>query len=272
MGSQVSNLCLKCFDPSRDNIEYENIPTSNDSTVVELLDIKSHEEPLRPETQHNNLSVLEKPQENTNILHVAIEEAKKEFLAYANSPMSHDDCEELHNKDGYTIYGKDLERGFILKSQWKIPYTPSEYLGLFLNLDERVKWDPHIQEIKLISKDNDGYAMTHTKLKKHPVVSQRDIVSESKLFHLDDGMLIVSKSCEHPDYPATKDMVRMILFLTGYYVQPIEEDEEGNKSKVFNVIKIDFGGSFPQKMVKKANVLEVQKMNKAILKVLKNKA
>lgn len=263
MGSKISNYCQQCFVPDENLCE----PLRNVKST-EIVELNTYQNPIlamAEDTIHRSISCDELFVDISNELDLL----KSEFLDYFNHPLDHNCCEELVNKDGFKTYGKDLEKGFLLKSEWKIPCSAQEYIDIISNINSRKSWDSNIDEINEIYRNNDDFVITYTKLKKFLAISQRDIVVATKIYKAKNGVLLLSKSCEHPEYPLSKHFVRMNIFLGGYFITDIPGHPEF-KGQVFSVTKLDFGGSLPKSMIRKASALALPKMNQAVLNKIKN--
>jgi START domain len=188
---------------------------------------------------------------------------ESEFSLLISRPLS-EDCIEISNKQGFQIYGQDCSNGFLLKVQFTSNFPPKTFLSYLLDTKQRPIWDKNVEKIDSISLTPNVH-LTYTKFKKILGVSQRDMVIISKTIENNDGILLISTSHEHPDYPQTKGITRIQIQLAGYYLQPLETG-----TKVFHVTHADFGGILPQRVMKNAVALSLPKfhaeMEKAMIK------
>ena len=91
-------------------------------------------------------------------------------------------------------------------------------------------------------------------------ISQRDMSILSNIIETHDGIMIISKSCNIDKYPVQDNITRMEIYLAGFYFQSI--DHEMYKTKVFSLTKANFGGSMPQKFIKKTTAMVLPKLYK----------
>lgn len=186
-----------------------------------------------------------------------------EFLDIYSRPLELN-CDKMIDKEGFLVYGQDLDEGFLVKAQWKSKFTPKEILDYFRLNNERKIWDKNIDQVEEIPGDASDEYITYTKFKKVIAISQRDMLIISNIVERNDGILVVSKSIEHEKYPESSEVTRIKIFTAGYYFEDISDDQY--KTKVFSLTKANFGGSISQKFVKKATAIALPKLYQAMEK------
>lgn len=216
----------------------------------------------------NSLPPIVKNSELNENNEISINES--EFLEYFNSSL-HEGCEKMYDKDEILVYGKDLEEGFLVKSVWYSNYSPEELLEYSRISDERKNWDKnadYTEEIEGSSKDE---YFTYIKFKKVIAISQRDMMIASNVYRKKDGIIVVSRSYDHKEFPESEGFIRMKIKLAGYYFQTLD----CNKTKVFSLTIGNFGGSLPQKFIRKSTGAALPKlyqdMEKAMSKYFSSK-
>ena len=115
-----------------------------------------------------------------------------------------------------------------------------------------------------------GIILTYTRFKKILGVSQRDMVIISKEIEFDGGIMLVSTSYEHENFPEFQGITRIKIELAGYY---LKEDKE--HTSVFTITQANFGGIIPHKMMKNTVATTIPRFHNnlfaAIEKSLENK-
>jgi len=257
MGNKVNRLCSNCFSSTEEEPESQEMQYS-------LL----QDNPRESSTAQSNSSFGSTSKDTEYLLRL-IESASLTFYNHLKQPLQEEGMEEMVNKEGFRIFASDLPEGYFIKASWKMPFTAEEFLDFIQNTELRRTWDKNIERMEVISEPLPEIVVSYTKFKKLLVMSPRDCVLASKILKIHNGVLMVNTSCEHSDYPECKDPIRAKIDVGGYYIEPIEEDEEGNKSKVVNITIGNFGGSVPKAMVKKVTANSIPKHIKTIHAELK---
>jgi START domain len=247
MGSVGSNACKKCFGLLKKKKTYP----------LEYLELVEDVEAQLPKND------IEKPKINIdsdpNLL------IKFEFLEIYNKPIQ-ENCEKIIDKEGFLVYGQDIKEGFLIKAQWQSKHEPKKILEYMQMTEHRKKWDKNIELIEQVPGKSSDEFFTYAKYKKMIALSQRDMVIVSNIIETTDGIMIVSKSCNHIKYPEQEDFTRIKIFLGGYYF--LYSNNFPYKTKVFTLTKANFGGSIPQVIIKKATALAFPKLYQGMEKCM----
>ncbi len=151
----------------------------------------------------------------------------------------------LHaEKPGIRIYGAETGRGFLMKSVWECPYSPEIVLQFTKNYSLRLTWDVNLAECRNVGDVNPDISLKYERYNKILVVSSRDLLTASKVCHLDNGLLDVSVSVEIPEIPPVKGTIRAHLFIGGYHIVPTAQ---GSLVTLYN--EMDFGGAIPRRLL-----------------------
>ena len=220
---------------------------------VQYLEIGERTSPKVEESQE--LCEEKKVIDNTS---VALSADESEFLSVFNSPIE-EGCEKMHDKDGFIVYAQDLEEGFLIKAQWYSKCTPQQVFDYIRVASQRAVWDKNVEFIEEIPGDNEDEYITYMRLKKVIAISQRDMLIKSNVSPKSDGIIVTTRSCSHENYPEKTGTIRMKIFFAGNYYQGVD-DKEGYKTKIYLLTKSSFGGSAPQKFIKKVTTMELPKL------------
>lgn len=243
MGNAPSNLCKKCTDC----FGLKKNTVSNSDQYVALKDCSS--------TDSTSQEITEEKKSNPEPAVSSVDPT--EFLEICARPSSAI-FEKLLEKDGFVVYGQDIAEGFIIKSQWKSKFTSEEIINYSRIAELRYNWDKTIDYVEEISCDSPNEFITYTIIKKAMVISQRELLMISNIQQMDDGLIVVSKSCSHEKFPETEKIIRMTVYTGGYYLKNINEGEY--KTHVTSVTKGNFGGAVSSKLVKKATALAIPRL------------
>lgn len=154
------------------------------------------------------------------------------------------------NKSNVNVWTMETSNGFVLKSVWKVPYAAEVYMDYLRDITQKVNWDNNLEEGKLLCHLSSDVSICYQRYKRVIPVSPRDFIIASKLEHLQGSLLDISTSVESPVYPPDSVIVRARLIYGGYYIEPIQRDEDSNITKVVSISETDFGGNLPKSMVK----------------------
>lgn len=80
-------------------------------------------------------------------------------------------------------------------------------------------------------------------------IKNRDVVSLRSWQTTDDEYIIINFSVKHPKYPPTKDLVRAVSMLTGYFIKPTGP----NSCTFIYLSQADPKGSLPKWVVNRAS-------------------
>ena len=251
MGKIASKACKNC----QDCLSFLNIGKTKSLEYLELTEYKANKI-SSPDIVEDKGTADDSYVSNIEGL---------EFLDIYNQPLD-ENCEKMIDKEGFLVYGQDLDNGFLIKAAWESKFTAKEFLYYIRVIDERSKWDKNIQYIEEIQGDNENEYLTYAKFKKVIAISQRDMMITTNVIKKPDGILIISRSCNHEKFPEAEGTIRMNIFLAGYYLLNIPQGEF--QTKVFSLTKANFGGSISQKFIRKATAMALPKLYQTMEKCM----
>ena len=255
MGKSCSRCCNCCFgqselaevDDSVVRMSKLSTPLIQDTTQIASLS----EEDQRLVSQVNNSVDL--------------------FFTLINTPATADPALELIvEKQHLRVYGKDTPRGFLLRSEWLMPYRPSEFISFLGDVELRLTWDRKMESVRCLRSILGEYGVYYQTYRKIMLLAQRDLLYVSKTFQSGDAWVDICTSVDLAEVPGTKDVVRMRLFLGGYFAEPLPVPEGDLISRVVCVSECDFGGSVPRAIVKKVSAITIPSYVKEIEDALKS--
>jgi len=190
------------------------------------------------------------PSFDVGLLMNLLDKATTEFVQHLELPLQEEGSQEMMNKDGFLIYSKEVPEGIMMKAQWLMPYAAKEFFEFLGNAEDRCRWDKSLESVSIIAKYPPDIVVTHSKFKKVPMISPRDVLLVSRVVKAHNGSIIINTSCEHGELEPTESFVRATVKLSGYYVETIPTDEAGNKSRVVYINIANFGGKVPKSIIK----------------------
>lgn len=190
-----------------------------------------------------------------------------DFLNYYLEPPDYN-CDKILDKDGILVFGQSFDDGFLVKAYWNSKFTPDQLYTYFRNKDQRKLWDKNVENIEEIEIPDSEEFYTYMKFKKVVAISQRDSVIISHKVDKSDGIMLVSKSCIHENYPETENVTRMKIYVAGYYFKSIEDEKF--KSKIFSCTRANFGGAISHKFILKATAMALPPLYKTMEKCMEN--
>ncbi|CAG9330371.1 unnamed protein product [Blepharisma stoltei] len=261
MGNAASKMCLECFKPADDDpLLPEKELEESHPQLAHIPDpkvqIKTIDPMLEIIEEQNTVESIELddvpsgPIFDVGLLGNLLDKATADFVAHLQAPMQEEGCQEMSKKDGFLIYAKEVPEGVMVKGQWYMPYGAREFFDFMTKVEDRCRWDKSLETVNIIAKYPPDVIVTHSKFKKVPMISSRDVLLVSRVEKAHNGTLLINTSCDHPDLEPTENIVRATVKLSGYYVEPIQMDEAGNKSKVVYINIVNFGGKVPKSIVK----------------------
>ncbi|OMJ86689.1 hypothetical protein SteCoe_11697 [Stentor coeruleus] len=242
MGNAPGNLCKKCTDC----FGLKRNRASNANQYIALTDHS---------TDSTSQEMIEEKKADLDPTVFSVDPT--EFLEICAMPPSNI-FEKLLEKEGFIVYGQDIDEGFIIKAEWKSKFTGEEIIKFSRIADLRHSWDKNIDHIEELPTESQNEFITYTILKKALIISQREIVMISNIRQMDDGMIVVSKSCDHEKFPETEKFIRMTVYVGGYYFKNICDGEF--KTHAISITKGNFGGTVSSKLAKKATALALPKL------------
>ena len=265
MGNAVPDMCLSCF--SRPNrpvgtmkpAEREYSPPTFDSVAA----TNAHFFPLQQEDSKCADAVTDGPPsawfnlgDVSHALEIALGEFLKELeVAPAKDPL----LELLINTEEFKVYGRETARGLLLKTEWRVPYTPQVYVDFIKNFEKRKEWDKNVDEYRKVCYLSEDVSVNYQRYKKVMVVSARELLVACKSMRKEGGWIDVSCSVTSPAFPIKDSIVRAHLHLGGYHVAPTPAG-----SSIVAVSEMDFGGSLPRSAMKKITAVGLLMFTKSL--------
>lgn len=264
MGASAVNACSNCFNP-RNASEAESLLRRNGYSGHSLsvpTPVKFHqkEAPLLAEDNTNTEAA------SSALVDIANENASK-FKALVES-IDLSTFEVMLDKDGFRVFGKDTAEGYMLWSEFSVPFTPLQFIQFVSKSERRKDWDSNIAECRKLTQLSESVCITYQVYKRFLTISSRDLLIISKTFSEDGVWYDVSGSIESGMIPISKVHVRAKLILGGYIVKPFN-DSKGNRAKVISFSESSIGGSLPKSMVKKMSASAVPKFVGSLTAALK---
>uniref|UniRef100_A0A224XNL8 Phosphatidylcholine transfer protein n=1 Tax=Panstrongylus lignarius TaxID=156445 RepID=A0A224XNL8_9HEMI len=114
----------------------------------------------------------------------------------------------------YKMYGKYID------------VTARDFLAVFLDIDNRTKWDQHVVQLKVIDSEpstNSDIIYWETKWPK--LFSNRDYVF-TRRYLIDESekvMIVMNRSTKHPDYPVIQSKSRVTEYWSYMVIKPTSE-------------------------------------------------
>jgi START domain len=168
---------------------------------------------------------------------------------------------EIHRKDTFVVYAKDVGEGFSLKLKFCIPCKPIQFVKFIQDVPNRKLWDKYIDTITEIPSADPETTITYYKFKKMLSISQREMTLVSKLYKLSDKLLLLSTSYKTPE---TNSVQNLAVSIAGYYLTGRFDDQGKEYTKGICIIKGNLGGGFPQHLMKKATASGLCKFHESI--------
>jgi hypothetical protein len=168
------------------------------------------------------------------------------LVIIAFSPAFGDSWVKEFVKDGITIYTMDISDSAIkaFRSESEID-APIELISAIVNDTKlQVKWMPDCIVSEIIKKNDSGYEISYNETKV-PIVSNRDVVVESRIENTKNKITYIFHAIDRPDLkPEIKGKVR-IKDMDGKW----ELTRKGQKTYVVYEVRADPGGNIPAWLV-----------------------
>ena len=249
VASKTCNQCLAFLHIRRKTVHLE---------YLELVEV--------PRAKLEEIQDINEEKKTNDDSSVTSSADESEFLSVFSRPIE-ENCEKMHDKDGFLIYAQDLSEGFLIKAQWYSTCTPQQVFDYIRIASQRKVWDKNVELIEEMPGDNQDEYLTYMRFKKMIAISQRDMMIISNVSTRSDGIIVTSRSCNHDSYPEKDGITRMQIYFAGNYYQSVET-KEGYKTKIYLLTKTNFGGSAPQKFIKKATTMELPKLYRSMEKFM----
>ena len=187
-----------------------------------------------------------------------VERAIEVFFDHVSRPAAEDmGLELIVEKENVRVYGRDTSRGFLLRSEWLIAYEPQVFIQFLGDVDLRLKWDKKMESVHRLKTIPPAYGVYYQTYKKIMLLAQRDLLYVSKTFQAGQAWVDVCTSIDLDEVGEKKDIVRMKLYLGGYYVESLQPAVGRMVARVVCVSECDFGGSVPKAIVKKVSAITI---------------
>mmetsp|Transcript_23565 Transcript_23565/g.41767 ORF Transcript_23565/g.41767 Transcript_23565/m.41767 type:complete len:271 (-) Transcript_23565:26-838(-) len=264
MGASAVNACSNCFNP-RDSKEAESLLRRNGYSGNPLalptpIKFQQKETPQQEATTNTEAS--------SNALIDLAESNSQKFKTLIES-IDFSTFENMLDKDGFRVLGKDTADGYQLWSEFSIPFTPLQFIKFVSRSEKRKDWDNNIAESRKLSQLSETVCITYQVYKRFLTIASRDLLIISKTFCEDGVWYDASSSIDSAMMPISKTHVRAKLVLGGYVVKPLINDPKGNLASVISFSDSSIGGSLPKSMVKKMSASAVPKFVSALCLALK---
>ena len=191
-----------------------------------------------------------------------------ELMAVMNSER----FKHADSKHGVEIYSfKDEDAGvFCVKGEGIVDFPIDECLDYIGDYSNRGKMDEMFVEGGVVEDIGMNTRIEKFRMNPSSLVSDRDFVIVTRKVHTSSGRVIwIACSCEHDDVPPVKGVVRGVLIIGGWILDPVQDDH--NKTFAHYIVEGDPKGSLPKMLVnmgsKKQGLLPY-KLNKAMHKDL----
>lgn len=167
---------------------------------------------------------------------------EKEIVDLINGKVNIDWKEGL-NSNGVTVY-KNIVRlssnesqkedtgTIMLKTYGTLPYSLATILKAFNTIEIRRKWDKAFSSIDVLDKreeEDKTIEVLYLYMKMPFIMSDRDWIQQKKFWNNYGGKektaLFHMKSVENKDYPEKTKPVRAKMFIGGYYMEEVNENE-----------------------------------------------
>ena len=114
--------------------------------------------------------------------------------------------------------------------------TLDAYKGFINDYEEISKSDAHIKNFKVIERDASGFiSKCYFQMKMGSACSARDsCISMTRQERTDGKFVYISKSIDHPDYPVSKNMIRMDVF-SALSAEQVEDGVDFIEFSYFNL-------------------------------------
>ena len=120
----------------------------------------------------------------------------------------------------------------MLKTYGTLPYSLATILKAFNTIEIRRKWDKAFSSIDVLDKreeEDKTIEVLYLYMKMPFIMSDRDWIQQKKFWNNYGGKektaLFHMKSVENKDYPEKTKPVRAKMFIGGYYIEEVNENE-----------------------------------------------
>jgi hypothetical protein len=149
------------------------------------------------------------------------------------------------------VYLRDSSGGHSLMTIWKCQ-TSAEKIAKFLKMTEKRKeWDAHVSELKKICDISEDIAIYYILYKRFLTMAPRDVLLVSQQVKLEGAWVDISTSIHSNIVPENEKVVRAKIKMSGYYIEDIPNDENGNSCRVVHIVDGNYGQSIAGSIAKK---------------------
>lgn len=187
----------------------------------------------------------------------------EEFITIVTSPVP-SDMELVVHQDKCSVYTKNTDDGFVIRSEWFTRYPPKDYLDFLGNLSRRTTWDKNVEDMHLVEQLEPQVKVFYQSYKSFFMISARDLVLACKKFPLNRAWIDTCSSIDFPACPLKPGFVRAHITIGGYYVEALEHPDDQYQSRVISYTNGSFGGALPRSLVKKLSAINVPHFVKVV--------
>lgn len=245
MGTSSSKLC-NCFSSDETDSAKQLITYAESEAFHSVLP------PIPPKLGHNADQLAGSRYEQL------AETIREKFLEKILHP-SLEGYVLMLEKDNIRVMTKDTSDGFLIWSEYRIPFRPHQFLSFISKTEKRKLWDSNVAEVTKVCQANVSTYVTYTIYKRFLTISSRDLLLLNTQGQHDNSLFEAYSSVEVDEFPVNKSHIRARMLLGGYYITPLSDDPDGNLSKIVSFSESSLGGSLPLSMVKKLSATAVPK-------------
>lgn len=164
---------------------------------------------------------------------------------------------------------KDVTGGYSMMSIWKCDIPAQKIAEFLMMVDKRKEWDSHVAECKKICDISEGIGLYYTLYKRFLTMAQRDVLVATQQIRLEHAWVNVSTSINSSIIPESDKVVRAKVNKSGYFIQDMPKDVEGNCSIVVSVYDANYGQSVAAAIVKKMTASVAPKYIKMMIEAMR---
>lgn len=256
----AATYCGTCFSKTKDD-------------EIILSDEPYHSNNGQKDENIHDVSILDPKEDVINGFEIAyinekLDSATKDYFEMIREGIDGGGCTLEIDKPDIKVSGKETEKGYVMKYQFFIPYTPDEFFELIDRCDKRASWDDGVK-ISEIAAELPEAKIVHTIYKGVFPISSRDVLLACKKTRDGKAYCDISTSIESAEFPLEKDIVRMQIYVGGYYLEPIPRDENGNITRITSVTHINVGLPVAMsKAIRKLATTNIPKFGKTLVKAI----
>eukprot|EP01083_Nonionella_stella_P236775 831243_1 len=163
--------------------------------------------------------------------------------------------------DDLKIYSKSVENEpiDIIKGDVTFNYPMVTVTGILLNIKHRAKWDKNLKDVKYLDHLSSVSRIVYASMQSPTLVSDREILSVSFAFPLEDGSIIIgSRSLgednEYEEKIKNDNHVRAFCNLALWHIRPDYDSGNLKQTKVTYYTQVSLNGYLPNMLVNQVSV------------------